>query len=117
MCKAFLGSEKRFQIAVAEYLDMKGVLWMHTPNGGSRNSIEAMGLKRQGVKRGVPDVIILEPRGRYSGLCIELKVKDGKPRREQLLWLKWLNGKGYKAVWTNSLDKVVEIVENYLKIK
>lgn len=33
-------------------------LLFHIPNGGSRNRLEAINLKRQGVKAGVPDLFL-----------------------------------------------------------
>ena len=33
-------------------------LLYHVPNGGSRNQLEAANLKRQGVKAGVPDLVL-----------------------------------------------------------
>lgn len=48
------------QRALAQYLDVRGVLWCHVPNGGERNRVEAARLVGQGVKRGVPDVLIFE---------------------------------------------------------
>ena len=37
-----------------------------TPNGGSRNPIEARHLKEQGVKPGVPDIFLPVPKGRQT---------------------------------------------------
>ena len=45
----------------------------HVPNGGKRDKATAIALKRQGVKAGVPDVVLPVPRGEYHGLYIELK--------------------------------------------
>jgi len=43
----------------------------HTPNGGSRDKAEAMQLKGQGVRSGVPDILIMTRKARM--LFIELK--------------------------------------------
>lgn len=43
------------------------------PNGGSRHIREAANLKRQGVKPGVSDVIVLIPKKGFASLCIEFK--------------------------------------------
>ena len=47
------------------------------PNGGSRHIREAANLKRQGVKPGVSDVIVLIPKKGFASLCIEFKTKVG----------------------------------------
>ena len=41
------------------------------PNGGSRHKIEAANMKRQGVRRGVADVILQIPKKGYASLCLE----------------------------------------------
>ena len=75
--------EDRIQIACARYLDAvlaEGVLWWHTPNGGSRNAIEGAKLKRMGVKPGVPDIAIL---WRGGVVFVELKTATGRLTRAQ----------------------------------
>lgn len=110
----YVGSEDSFQKAVARYLDGIQVLWMHVPNGGSRNKIEAAKMKGMGVKKGVPDCWILEPRGGYSGLIIELKIFPKKPTEEQVLWMEKLEERGYKAALCYGLGEVFEAVKSYL---
>jgi len=44
------------------------------PNGGKRNVIEAMNLKRQGVLSGAWDLLLTIPKKGHSGLFIEMKV-------------------------------------------
>lgn len=44
------------------------------PNGGDRDIRVAVKLKAEGVRRGVPDLMLLAKRHGYSGLVIELKV-------------------------------------------
>ncbi len=54
--------EEGIQRAVAQYLDMclpEDAVWWHTPNGGARSKAEAGAFKAQGVKAGVPDVVIV----------------------------------------------------------
>lgn len=50
------------------------------PNGGHRNLVEAVNLKRQGVVAGIPDLILIH-KGRAHGL--ELKAKNGQLRDSQ----------------------------------
>lgn len=49
------------------------------PNGGQRGKREAARLVAEGVKRGVPDVVVPIPCGQYHGLYIEFK----KPSMEK----------------------------------
>ena len=43
----------------------------HVPNGGKRDAATAVALKRQGVKAGVPDIMLPAARAGYHGLYIE----------------------------------------------
>ena len=56
-------TEEQEQIKLAEYLDWKGYCWCHVPNGGNRNVVTGAKLKKQGVKPGVPDVLIFDSPG------------------------------------------------------
>jgi len=47
----------------------------HVPNGGSRNKIEAVQLRAQGVVKGITDLICLGDNGFFA---IELKIKGNK---------------------------------------
>ncbi|MBC3486703.1 VRR-NUC domain-containing protein [Pseudomonas sp. SWRI50] len=47
----------------------------HVPNGGHRIKAVAAKLKGQGVKAGVPDLVLPMARGGYFGLYIEFKAK------------------------------------------
>jgi len=70
--------EDEIQKAVAQYLDVKlpkDWRWFHPPNGGHRLKAVAGKLKSQGVKAGVPDVVILRPKG--SPIYIEIKAFTG----------------------------------------
>ena len=40
-------------------------------------------MKRQGVKRGVADVILQIPKKGYASLCLEFKTSTGKQSAEQ----------------------------------
>ena len=61
-------------------------LLYHIPNGGSRHRIEAIHLKQQGVKAGVPDLHLPVARGGYHSLYIEMKVKGNRPTPKQIHW-------------------------------
>lgn len=54
----------------------------HVPNGGSRNKIEAVRLRTQGVVKGIADLIGL---GEYGFFAIELKIKGGVVSEDQKL--------------------------------
>ena len=67
------------------------------PNGGKRDKATAARLKAEGVKAGVPDILLLVARNGYHGLCVELKVGRNKTSAEQSEWLKALAMEGYSV--------------------
>jgi len=54
-------------------------------------------MKEAGYKKGFPDFQICEPRGKYHGLFIEMKVEH-YPTPEQKWWQVALTQRGYKAI-------------------
>jgi len=86
------------------------------PNGGSRHILEAVNLKKQGVKRGVPDIMLPVARQGYHGLFIEMKrQKGGRESPEQKEYKEYLIGEGYKAVTCISWFVARREIEEYLK--
>lgn len=55
----------------------------HVPNGGKRDKATAAVLKRQGVKAGVPDIMLPAARAEYHGLYIELKAGENTTTKKQ----------------------------------
>lgn len=92
-------------------------LLYHVPNGGSRNALEAVNLKRQGVKSGVPDLCLPVPRGKYHGLYIELKAGKNKASQKQREWLRALREQNYAAMVCYGCDEAIEVITQYLNLK
>jgi hypothetical protein len=93
--------------------ELKGLF--HVPNGGARDKITGARLKREGVKAGVPDVLLLVARGEYHGLAIEMKrQKGGVLSQNQKAWINRLNARGYKAVACRGAADAIKTIEGYL---
>jgi hypothetical protein len=99
--------------------------WLtHIPNGGARDIREGAKFKAMGVKRGFPDYFLAVPAYSkylpkvvlYSGLFIEMKVGKNIASEEQLEWLAYLNGVGYKAVVCYGWQEAVKAIEEYLNV-
>lgn len=95
-----------------KYPELK--LLYHVPNGGSRNTLEAANLKRQGVKAGVPDLCLPVARQGHHGLYIEMKWGKNKVTENQSQWLEELRRQGYKAVVCYGSDEAIRVIEEYL---
>jgi len=107
-------SEEDEQRSVAQYLDMrKDLLWCHVPNGGARNIVVGRKLKAQGVKPGVPDILIFNPPNNgYVGTAIELKRRDGGSLQEsQIKWLKRLGDYGWDTNICHGSGQAIELIE------
>jgi hypothetical protein len=110
----YQGTEDQFQMTIARYLDTLGVLWNHCANERKTSYITGNRLKQKGVKSGVPDILIFEPRGQYSGIAIELKVGYNKLSENQTAWLEALSKRGWMVMWSDDIDVVIERIDNYL---
>jgi hypothetical protein len=112
--KPYVGSEDNFQKAVARYLDAKGLLWFHCPNGGRRYKGDGAKLKVMGVKAGIPDIMILEARKNCYGFAIELKVGNNKCSPEQNEMRRHFIAANWHVLVSYSLDQVIYEIDKYL---
>ena len=99
-------------LAEQKYPELR--LMHHVPNGGLRDARTAVNLKREGDKRGVPDISLPVPRGKYHGLYIEMKVGKNKLTKEQQQWFKSLEEEGYATHVCYSWLEAREVIEKYL---
>ena len=108
--------EYQLQKEICKYLDLNNILFCGSM-GGQYQVFKSQRIKAKqtGYKKGFPDLFIYEPRGHYSGLAIELKVKYNKPTKEQLEWIKKLNERGYMAKVCTGIDEAINLIKNYLK--
>jgi len=83
------------------------------PNGGYRKPSEAVRLKAEGVKAGIPDINIDVPRRGFHGARIEMKKTDGKVSEDQERIHKLLREQGYYTVVCYSAREAIEETEYY----
>jgi hypothetical protein len=113
-------SEHEEQVALFEWADREEVnhpelaQLFAVPNGGQRHPAVAAQLKAEGVRAGVPDVLLLVARGRFHGLAIEMKVKPNKPTPAQEEWIARLRYYGYMAVTCWSANEAIGVIMVYL---
>ena len=97
-----------------QYKDYRGRLFS-IPNGGKRNIIVAVKLKAEGVRPGVPDLMLPVPAPGYAGLFIEMKTEKGRPTDSQLDWFNFLNEQGYYASVCYGFEDAQEVINDYIK--
>jgi hypothetical protein len=91
----------------------------HVPNGGHRHMLVAVKLKQQGVKAGVPDLVLPMARGGFFGLYIEFKAtspNDADVSASQTEWLRALNAQGYLAIVCRGHAEAMEQLRAYLRL-
>ena len=70
----------------------------HIPNEGKRTKSTGGRLKKEGLRKGYPDIVLNISRQEYHGLFLELKRKRGsKITKEQKEWIIKLNRQGNEA--------------------
>ena len=73
--------------------------------------------KAIGIKKGVPDLSLPVPRGRYHGLYIEMKNDAGRASQEQKWWGERLTEQGYRWEVCQGWRSAVQTLEWYLTLK
>lgn len=92
-------------------------LLFHIPNEGKRSYVTGNRMRSEGLKKGVPDLFLPIPKGRFHGLFIEMKrIKGGKISSEQKAWIRSLNAVGYKAVVAFGWEEASKDIEEYLAL-
>ncbi|MDD1976948.1 VRR-NUC domain-containing protein [Pseudomonas tussilaginis] len=89
----------------------------HVPNGGHRHKLVALKLKEQGVKAGVPDLVLPMARGGHFGLYIEFKAKppfDAAVSPSQDAYIQALLEQGYLAIVCRGAIDAIEAIRAYL---
>lgn len=84
------------------------------PNGGSRNRLEAINMKRSGVLAGVSDLIIIAKR---AVLFVKMKTKTGRQRENQKTFQSNIERLGFEYKICRSLSSFQLTIEKWLKEK
>lgn len=84
------------------------------PNGGARTQRYGARLKAEGMRPGVPDLMLAVPRGGHNALFIELKQGKGRLSLNQKAMLKLLEAQGYATAVPYGFEQARAAIENYL---
>lgn len=84
----------------------------------SKKEQEILGAQRnaRGLVAGVADSLLLLPRGKYAGACIEFKTPIGRQSEKQVEWQKKVESAGYYYVVVRSLEQFKYEIEKYLSL-
>lgn len=90
----------------------------HLQGDKRRRAIQANKLKSQGMKPGVPDVVIDIPVEPYHGLRIEMKrIGAPKPGDDQSMWHARLRKRGYYVAVCHGLEQAQAITRTYFQLQ
>lgn len=91
---------------------------MTTTGAGMVNSARvASQMNRRGYTKGMPDLLIFEPRASFYGLVIEMKTARGSVRPDQRHILAEFAKRGWKAVVCRSADQGKEAMDDFMKLE
>ena len=113
------GIEDRLQIGCVRWFSLAygnyARLLHHSPNGGSRNAIEAAKFKQMGVRAGFPDLILLVPKKGYHALFVEMKTRTGRQSEHQKEYQSAVEKMGYKYAICRSVEDFIKVVDEYME--
>jgi hypothetical protein len=124
-------SEESLQISISSYIKLQypEVIFTSESSGLRLTKGQAVKAKKQRSERGLPDLMIFEPRSGYHGLLIELKregqtpfkkngeLRAGEHLREQVEVLKRLSKKGYAACFCVGFDETKKMIDFYMQLE
>ena len=85
--------------------------------GGVRLAMgTAIKMKQSGYKKGIPDLLIFEPRSMYVGLALEVKTTKGRASEEQKEWARALNSRGWRAEIAHGFEECADIICEYFDL-
>lgn len=100
--------------AESRYPELK---WLHhIPNGGSRKSSEAVRFRRMGVKRGISDIHLPYPHGRYHALYIEMKYGRNVTTQEQQEFLRDMMDADNLVAVCHDAQAAIDLIERYVTL-
>lgn len=107
------------QVTFFEYLELqyRNIVAFAIPNAGRRSRKTGHKMKKEGLRKGVPDIMVAEKCGIYGGLFIEMKrQKGGTTSSEQHAMIAKLRDKGYFCVIARGFDEAVKHLNYYLSL-
>lgn len=84
------------------------------PNGGDRHPAVAGKLKAEGVRAGIPDLMLAVPRGEFHGLFIEVKAHAGKVTPQQANVHLEFQRQGYGMEVCRGFHRAEKAIRDYL---
>lgn len=121
--KRLVPSEHAIQCVLIEWVDLVqssqpelGMLFA-IPNGGLRSPSVAASLRKEGVRKGVPDLMLPVPRCGLHGLFLEMKAEGGTLSVDQKWWRSSLISRGFGHAVCYTFEEAKQVLLDYLADK
>jgi len=114
-------TEEQIQIALVEWFQLQypkaAKKLHHSPNEGQHKVQYRVKQKKMGVSSGFSDLILVQRRGGFTGLAIELKADKGpKPTADQFDWLDSFAEEGWFATWAKGYAAAQSTIKSYMAL-
>lgn len=123
-----LPTEHAEQVAVCQWWasycvtrKMDEALLFSIPNGTLVNIAGYMRMKKEGFRKGAPDLMLAAPKRvinqphLFCGLFIEMKRRGETARPEQIAFADMLRRQGYAATVAQGADEAIRAIRGYLE--
>lgn len=114
-------SEEEVQIALVDWFKLQypkaAKKLHHSPNEGKHKVQYRVKQKKMGVSSGFSDLILVQRRGGFTGLAIELKADKGpRPTADQFDWLDSFAEEGWFATWAKGYAAAQSTIKAYMAL-
>jgi hypothetical protein len=87
------------------------------PNAGKRSPRAGHRMKAEGLRAGIPDLVLAVPTNSHHGLFIEMKTDTGRPSEDQLSVIQAFRSLGYECVIARGRNDAIKAITLYLSGK
>jgi hypothetical protein len=118
--KAYKYEEHKIQVEAVSWFravySQFDELFYAVPNGARRDKRAGKRLKDEGMRRGIPDLILDLPRGRYAGLRAETKTETGDESGDQKEVIAKMRAVGFYVFVYRDAEEFKKEVRQYLAL-
>jgi hypothetical protein len=107
-------SESLIQCNLVKWARLQRIPLISIPNHGKRSAWSGQKEVAMGLTKGVSDLFLARPVGKFGGMWIELKSKGRTPSVEQCEWLARMATEGYQTGWYDNFDDAMKAIIKYL---
>jgi hypothetical protein len=102
---------------VVAYIEEKLISPFTATCGGVYSSkTQRCKIMKLGYKKGVPDLLIFVPKGKYHGMMMEVKTPKGRVTEHQKKWHEGLRRNDYFVCVPRSFEEAKKFIDEYMAL-